>query len=373
MKHRQYCQSMALLLLCTTINIISISAQDVFTYQQDEGVLPNLRAHKLHKHRRVASTTTTINDSPSHLCKSIIAVGRYKKSELPIHRRAYDFQPTTIQTFSFDEESMNQQLISEEEFVCELYNGHTIPLDGSREQISELRSFLNDGTLVSAVSSVEVESVAGGKMSEDDMIAILQNDKEEEHTSFDKKVILPEGSIRIINDSGSRRLEHNNRRRLNMYEGDKKVLVVRVIDKVGKAPPGDAAYTSNKFFGTFGDQMTMKSQFKACSFDKFRVTTNYGSDIDTSLMAADGVLEININIKLEESTQAQIRSACMSKIQSVLGVNNLSQQFDHVVLLVEDCYEVGDDTCGFAAYAYINHWLSLFIQSNWVYPAVQMQ
>jgi len=150
-------------------------------------------------------------------------------------------------------------------------------------------------------------------------------------------------------------------------------LVVRVIDKVGKAPPGDAAYTSNKFFGTFGDQMTMKSQFKACSFDKFRVTTNYGSDIDTSLMAADGVLEININIKLEESTQAQIRSACMSKIQSVLGVNNLSQQFDHVVLLVEDCYEVGDDTCGFAAYAYINHWLSLFIQSNWVYPAVQMQ
>ena len=343
----------------------------MFTYQQDEGILPNLRAHKLHKHRRVASTTT-INDSPSHLCKSIIAVGRYKKSELPIHRRAYDFRPTAVQTFSFDEESMNQQLSSEEEFVCELYNGHTIPLDGTPKQISELRSFLNDGKLVSAVSSVEVESVAGGKMSEDDIIAILQNDEEEEHTSYDKKVVLPEGSIRIINDS-ERRLEHNNHRRLNMYEGDKKILVVRVIDKIGKSPPGDAAYTSNKFFGTFGDQMTMKSQFKACSFDKFRVTTNYGTDIDRSLMAADGVLEININIKLEDSTQAQVRSACISKIHSVLGVSNLSQQFDHVVLLVEDCYEVGDDTCGFAAYAYINHWLSLFIQSNWVYPAVQMQ
>ena len=365
---------MALLLLCTTINIISIRAQDVSIRQVDKDILPNLRAHKLNKHRRVASTTTTINDySPSHLCKSIIAVGEYKKSELPIRRRAYDFEPTTIQTFSFDEESMNQQLSSEEEFVCELYSGHTVPLDATSEQIIELRSFLNNGKLVSAVSSVEVESIAGGKMSEDDMIAILQNDEEEEHTSFDRKVVLPEGSIRIINDSGSRRLENNNRRRLNMYEGDKKVPVVRVIDKIGKSPPGDAAYTSNKFFGTFGDQMTMKSQFKACSFDKFRVTTNYGNDIDTSLMAADGVLEININIKLEDSTQAQVRSASISKIQSVLGVNNLSQQFDHVVLLVEDCYEVGDDTCGFAAYAYINHWLSLFIQRNWVYTAVQMQ
>ena len=28
--------------------------------------------------------------------------------------------------------------------------------------------------------------------------------------------------------------------------------------------------------------------------------------------------------------------------------------------------------CGMAAYAFVNHWLSIFFDDNWMYPAVQV-
>ena len=152
--------------------------------------------------------------------------------------------------------------------------------------------------------------------------------------------------------------------------GTKKVLVVRVTDKEGKAPAEDASFLSDKFFGTNGDTMTMTSQFDACSFGEFLVTTDYGNAAIEAKMAAPGVLEIDINIKLKDATQAQVRSACLNAIKNKLGVN-MPWQFDHVVLVVEDCYPNGT-SCGFAAYAYVNHWLSLFIEDNYIFPAVQM-
>ena len=57
-------------------------------------------------------------------------------------------------------------------------------------------------------------------------------------------------------------------------------------------------------------------------------------------------------------------------VEQKLGLS-LPGPFDHVVLVVEECYRVGTD-CAFAAYAYVNHWLSLFKGDNFKYPAVQM-
>ena len=112
---------------------------------------------------------------------------------------------------------------TDEEFVCELYNGHTLPINATEEQLVELRSLLNKGRLVSAVTSVEVEIetiadgssegvVGGGTIDgiEEDDMALLS----------EVTVALSEGSIRLINDDEVDFGDDNRRRRrLNMYEG----------------------------------------------------------------------------------------------------------------------------------------------------------
>ena len=83
--------------------------------------------------------------------------------------------------------------------------------------------------------------------------------------------------------------------------------MARVTDKEGRAPAEDASFLSDKFFGTYGDTVTMTSQFEACSFGEFVITTDYGNAAIEAEMAAPGVLEIDIDIKLKDATQSQVR------------------------------------------------------------------
>ena len=256
--------SAASLLLCTITNS---DAHDVSNSRR------SLRAQQ-HQHKHHHRRTST------NLCKSIIAVGGYKKRDLPkyndkryeVERRTNEqdgfypgesklialpnseeqprlTQPSSLltsiesnvtsdysDTFDFGSSSYNIETISyqdamkrmnhhetDEEFVCELYNGHTLPINATEEQLVELRSLLNKGRLVSAVSSVEVEIetiadgssegvVGGGTIDgiEEDDMALLS----------EVTVALPEGSIRLINDDEVDFGDDNRRRRrLNMYEG----------------------------------------------------------------------------------------------------------------------------------------------------------
>ena len=273
MKHRRpliVTLSVASLLLCTITNAV---AHDVSNNNSRRSLRAQQQQHK-HQHRRTST----------NLCKSIIAVGGYKKSDLPkynerrtnkegeVERRtneqdgfesklialpSSEEQPRLTQPFpsslltsiesngtsnsdtsDFGSSSYNIETISyedaikrmnhdetDEEFVCELSNGHTLPINATVEQLVELRSLLNKGQLVSAVSSVEVEIetivddgdegvVGGGTIDgiEEDDMALLS----------DMKVALPEGSIRLIDgdevDVGD---DNRRRRRLNMYEGKK--------------------------------------------------------------------------------------------------------------------------------------------------------
>ena len=45
--------------------------------------------------------------------------------------------------------------------------------------------------------------------------------------------------------------------------------------------------------------------------------------------------------------------------------------FDHVTFILAECFEI-DTGCEFVAYAYGNHWLSVFMGDNFKYPAVLM-
>lgn len=110
-----------------------------------------------------------------------------------------------------------------EDFVCELPTGAALPIDGEEDQILELRAMLNRGDIVSGETAIEVERDYGG-------VAGLMD------TST--SVRLPAGGIRLVvqpTGDGRRRLKTKAK-----YEGVKKVLVVRVIDKKGRAPSGNA-------------------------------------------------------------------------------------------------------------------------------------
>ena len=88
----------------------------------------------------------------------------------------------------------------------------------------------------------------------------------------------------------------------------------------------------------------MKSGFKSCSYGRFTITNDYNNIVDVSLLSAPGVLDVTIDKSLTSSTQSQIREVSLSAIKSKLGIaswNRLNDIFDHVVLIVKECY--GDE------------------------------
>ena len=139
-----------------------------------------------------------------------------------------DTQDITLSyPYGYDEA---EEAETDEEFVCELESGMTVPIEGTTEQISELRSMLNSGELVSAISTVEAtDSSPGEFISDGEGTPAFIDDGS-------MPVMLAPGPINLINTPETRRrLEEH--RKLNRYHGRKKVLGVRVIDRDGRAVP----------------------------------------------------------------------------------------------------------------------------------------
>lgn len=117
--------------------------------------------------------------------------------------------------------------------------------------------------------------------------------------------------------------------------------------------------------------------FEICiqSFGEFEVTNQYSKDISRHL-AAPGVIEVNINVKLETSSKSTIRNEVTKAVQAKLGFN-LPSNFDHVIYILEKCYV----ECGWAGeFGDINHLNffhtdSLLTSSNlllWYYSGIQL-
>ncbi|KAL7472231.1 hypothetical protein ACHAXS_012553, partial [Conticribra weissflogii] len=242
---------------------------------------------------------TTSNSYSTEICNSVIAI-----ADTP------DFQ-------YLEENGIDiTQHVNGEDFVCEM-NGDTVPIFGTEEQMEKLRILLNEGELISAETTIAVTN-------EEFMLT---------EDGINVGVVLPPGDIILKN--GTRKRERNQmngrstkqrRRNLSAHVGEKQVLVVRVIDEEGKASD-DAQTVSNKIFGTYGDEMTMKSQFEACSFGKLRISNNYNIDISNHL-EAPGVIDVNVPLKLSESNRLQVRTASINAVEEKLGFE-LPGPFDH--------------------------------------------
>ena len=139
-------------------------------------------------------------------------------------------------------------------------------------------------------------------------------------------------------------------------EGAKPILVVDT-----------PAIISDKIFGTSCDSLNAKSQFAACSLHKLQITNDYSVDISEH-ESAKGVIDVTIEKPLVGNNRGVIRSAVNTAFQNKLNIGGLPGPFQHVMVVVEGCYT----DCGWAAYAYVNSWLSVYQADNYKYVGVQL-
>jgi len=148
--------------------------------------------------------------------------------------------------------------------------------------------------------------------------------------------------------------------------GLKPILVVKVTDSEGRARPESSRQISDDVFGSFGDKMTLKSQMHACSFEKLDITAGLSSGTDTS-SDSPGVVDITIGISLLNNSRFAVRKAMTDTLEAQLGYK-LPGPYQHVMFVLEGCYQ----QCGWAAYAYVNSWMSVYQGEYYKHVGVQM-
>ncbi len=171
---------------------------------------------------------------------------------------------------------------------------------------------------------------------------------------FDGKLQIPQGAsiyLRSVDDymdeSGEgdnmrwRRLQSQRQRRLHPL-GRKRLLVVRA-DANDESTSADVSELSNEIFGTSGDRVTLKSQYRKCSHGKL---TFEPYDGDT------GVIEVQLDRNVNGEAKFDIQDAMIDAAEKVVG--NLADLAEHVML----CLPKG--TGNWIAYAYVGSWLSVY-------------
>lgn len=123
------------------------------------------------------------------------------------------------------------------------------------------------------------------------------------------------------------------------------------------------ASPSDEVFGTGNDPINLKTNIEECSWGKATVVPGLGEDSEV----ATGVIEVTIDIPLEGNSRSAIRNAVTAKAQEKLGFT-LPGDYDYVLYSLENCYQ----DCGWAAYAYINSWNSVYQNVYYRRPGVLM-
>ena len=123
------------------------------------------------------------------------------------------------------------------------------------------------------------------------------------------------------------------------------------------------ASSSDEVFGTGNDPVNLKSGLEECSFNKLTVVPGIGDPNEV----ATGVIEVSIGISLEVNDRGTIRNAVTTAVQNKLG-HSLPGPYNYILYSLEKCYQ----GCGWAAYAYINSWNSVYQDRYYKLPGVLM-
>ena len=156
-------------------------------------------------------------------------------------------------------------------------------------------------------------------------------------------------------------------RRLAVVTGNKPILVVKVTDMNGLARTESVSVISDDVFGTISDPVNLKSQMAACSFGQLNVIAgNPPTNSAGSNEEAPGVIQVTIPVSLN-NTRAVVRNAITTEAQTKLGFT-LPGPYQQVMYVVHSCIV----DCGWAAYAYVNSWNSVYQGTYYKQVGVQM-
>jgi len=142
--------------------------------------------------------------------------------------------------------------------------------------------------------------------------------------------------------------------------GTKEMLALRIVASDVSTTSSEEEI-SDAWFGTYGDPVNIKSQYKACSYDKLIcIAADTGNGVD-------GVRTVTITNTVTGNDSSSIVSAAVDQAKDDLNLTKLSSEFDHVML----CIPPGTNG-NWIAYAYINHWLSVYNDKWCNYVSGQM-
>jgi len=178
---------------------------------------------------------------------------------------------------------------------------------------------------------------------------------------FDENGLLVPPGLDI---AASVRKNPSKGRNLAVVTGTKPILVVKVTDAVGKQRAESPFQIGDDVFGYGTDQVNLKSQMAACSMGTLNIVP--GAD-PNGTQSAPGVVEVTIGVTLEGNDRATIRNAVTTAVQAKIG-ESLPGRYQQVMYVLESCYV----DCGWAAYAYINSWNSVYQGSYYYMTGVQM-
>lgn len=137
--------------------------------------------------------------------------------------------------------------------------------------------------------------------------------------------------------------------------GTKKTLVLRV-----NAPDVSTTVSlselSDSIFGTSGDPVNLRSQYKACSFNKLDFEPVNGAS-SSGVQVTNGAYDVFISQVVTNVDNGIVRDAVITAGNTALG--NMESQYNHVI----QCIPSGTSG-GWLAYAYLNYYLSVY-NDNW--------
>jgi len=154
----------------------------------------------------------------------------------------------------------------------------------------------------------------------------------------------------------------NQTRRL--FEGTRRVLVVRVIDQKGVSPSSSPYEMREKIFGSRGPNLV--TQYSACSFGKLRFVPTTALNGNDPLLTTTGVYEVKLPVSVAGMSEALARSHVTRKLREEFAATGLpngydnhqtdvSSPFDHVMY----CLPPGTSGSWIAS-GFENSWLSTF-------------
>jgi hypothetical protein len=133
------------------------------------------------------------------------------------------------------------------------------------------------------------------------------------------------------------------RRRLGKSEGQKKILVVRA-ETAGGNTISRKEDIVDAVFGTYGNTVSMRSQYLGCSHGKLDILPFEGQT-ENGYTVTDGIIEVSIDEDYRGQTRYVAEEGLTNAAEELVG--DLSSQFDHVIL----CLPPGTSG-GWVAYAY---------------------